>query len=128
MGAYEEELNGVMELLQASSESHSDDVTVFQDLKVEIQTRNEKCMEQRRIQKLKVVQQRQQEEATKMQMELELAKQNELTSLQKKMEKEREQKDMDPAKRALLNQYAYDDSVQYDNDGNVISADNGSGG
>lgn len=112
--------DGIMELLQASSETQSENNIVWVELKKEIlklQQEN-KDAQVKREEELK--QERINEEQKRLQGEIELAKQAELEG----QKKEELKPEFDEAKRSLVERYAYDESEQYDKDGNLIGTSN----
>lgn len=117
----EEELDGVIELLQASSESHCDEENIWVELKAAIKKKHDEFKRDVRLKKKKKDEIRQKEAEAKIQSELKLAMQSQEQLLKQKVENERKEKEMDPAKRALLAQYAYDESELYDCNGNLIT-------
>jgi hypothetical protein len=115
----DEELDEIMSLLQASSESHSDDEQVWPELKREILSKykdykdallrkNKESEEERRI----LEEKKRKEDLEEAQREKERRKLAE--------EENARRKEMDPTKKSLLEQYAYDSSEIYDDDGNLI--------
>ena len=123
-----EELTGIIELLQASSESHGDDEQTWIDLRSNIQKIDAECRTLQRLSKEKADEDRRLEIESKTRNELELAREAQEERRAEELREARERKEMDPAKRALLEQYAYVDSEVYDNDGNLIEAAGGDGG
>ncbi len=130
----EEEFAEIIALLQASSESHSDDEDVWKLLSEDILTKHAEyiktCQQQKELELLEKKEQdakRKEEEMIIIQQEAERRK---LEQLEK--EARRKADENDPAKRALLNAYAYDQSEKYDEKGNLIEDDDtkkdGSGG
>jgi len=111
-------------LLRASSETHSDDESSWENFKTEVlklhidfvsklrEKKNEERLELKRV------------EEAKRQQEIELAKQHEMES----QKLQTGPKEMSEAKKALLEQYAYDTSELYDNDGKLINDSNGASG
>ena len=107
-GAEEEEWEGVLELLQASSESHSDDMDAWQSLKKKVEERYRQHLAEARQKKADEDAQRQ--EAAK----------NALQAAPKKEEKEAPKKSSamdDEAKKAILAQYAYEAEDNEEEDG-----------
>ncbi|GFH52468.1 hypothetical protein CTEN210_08944 [Chaetoceros tenuissimus] len=121
----EEELDEIIQLLQASSESYSEDDDTFQQLKKDILQLHTAFQQEMELKKEQDLQEKLEQMQLKQKQEFEaslLEKEQKQKELQKKREAE-----MDPAKKALIEQYAYDSSVKYDNDGNIIEEDTGAG-
>ena len=112
----------ILDLLQASSETHSDDSEVWIELKQEIQSRRMQHVLEREQQEQRQKQERWAEEHERLAQDIALAK-------QKAHEEELEQqgmmakkpKELDDTKRMLVARYAYDESEMYDKDGNLIA-------
>ena len=126
----DEDFEQLMELLQASSETHAEDETVWIDLSqslidlhrdylVTLESKRQDALEEQRM-----------AQTQKKMEELELAKRNQ-AEMEKKREQLKEEANkggvMDASKRALLEQYGYEDQ-QYDDDGNVIAQEEQRGG
>mmetsp|Transcript_21449 Transcript_21449/g.32569 ORF Transcript_21449/g.32569 Transcript_21449/m.32569 type:complete len:222 (-) Transcript_21449:185-850(-) len=111
---------GIMELLQASSESHSDDDNVWAELKNAILKYQEEHKNSRLRREEELKQERMKEDQERLQEEIALAKQAEIDGKKKKEIKH----EVDDAKRSLVERFAYDESEQYDNDGKLIGTSN----
>jgi len=116
-----EELDEIISLLQASSETHSDNEEIWPPLKQAILAKHLEYKAEANEKKQLELEQRKELEALKKKEDYEQAI---LERERKKLaEEEKALKNaMDPAKRALINQYAYDDSEMYDNDGKLVDA------
>ena len=123
----DEELDDIIELLQASSETHSDDEIIWPQLKTDILTRHHEhkaAVEQKQKEELE---DRKEMQARKKKEEFEEA--NRERERKRLAEEERSKKnELDPAKKALLDQYAYDVSETYDNDGKIVDSSGGKKG
>ena len=123
----EDELDEIIELCRASSETHSDNEDVWVQLKADILAKHEEFKV--------VLKKRQEQEMEKINQEEANKKLEELKEIQKIEEKrkrdaeERElrRKQMDPSQRAFIEQYAYDQSEAYDNEGKLIENKNDGG-
>lgn len=113
----EADWEGILELLQASSESHSDDEEVWAALKEEIlklQAEQHQMLKQEEDQKK---QERLNEEQERLQQDIALAKKAEEEAIENSLKP----KEVDEAKQALVARYAYDESESYDKDGNLVA-------
>jgi hypothetical protein len=114
----------ILELLQASSETHGDDSEVWIRLKQEIQSRRMQHTLEREQREQRQKQERWAEEHERLAQDIALAKQKaheeELEQQQQGMTKK--SKELDDTKRLLVARYAYDESEMYDKDGNLIAA------
>ena len=114
----------ILELLQASSETHSDDSEVWIRLKQEIQSKRMQHTLERQQREQRQKQERWAEEHERLAQDIALAKQKaheeELEQQQQGMMKK--SKELDDTKRMLVARYAYDESEMYDKDGNLIAA------
>lgn len=119
----EEELEQIIELLQASSESHGDDNQVWIDLKSTIRQKDaEYRTELRQIQITEDVRRKEKmEEHTRTELELARVAEEERKMMElRKKEEGDAMGEVDLEKRRILEQYAYDETELYDNDGNLI--------
>mmetsp|Transcript_6533 Transcript_6533/g.9921 ORF Transcript_6533/g.9921 Transcript_6533/m.9921 type:complete len:244 (-) Transcript_6533:1250-1981(-) len=114
----EEELNEIIELLRASSESHSDDEIVWNELKNEVLKHHGNHQRYLLEKKNAELNEMKKADEEKRQKEIEAA-----MEAQREMESRKQQaetQEIDSAKKALLDQYGYDTSEQFDKDGNVV--------
>jgi len=116
----EEELEGIIQLLQASSESHCDDTQTWVDLKAAIKCKDAAYRSDLRLARERTNERRKEEIESNTRTELELARNSQEERRVVEAREAQERKEMDPAKRAILEQYAYVESELYDNDGNLI--------
>ena len=116
----EEELDEIIGLLQASSESHSDDEQVWPKLKEDIIKRHQEYKDELKELNQKKDEERREIEAMKKQEDVEEAHKEKERKRIAELEKAEKNNDMDPAKKALIEQYAYDMSEIYDNNGQVV--------
>jgi hypothetical protein len=114
----EADWDGILELLQASSESHSDDEEAWVGLKGEIlklQATQQEMLQQKddalKREKLHQDQER-------LQQDIALAKKAEEEAVEKSLQP----KEVDEAKRELVARYAYDESEVYDNNGILVES------
>lgn len=114
-----EELDEIMALLQASSESHSDDEQVWSDLKEGILSKYKEYKDEINRKHKEYEEERRILEERKKKEDLEEA-QREKERRRLAEEENARRKEMDPTKKSLLEQYAYDSSEIYDDDGNLI--------
>jgi hypothetical protein len=115
----DDEFDEIIALLQASSESHSDDEQIWPKLKEEILRRYEEFNHEVEQQKKQNEDERRAIEAAKKKLDTEDAYREKERKRLAELEKTTKI-DMDPAKKALIEQYAYDTSEIYDNDGKVV--------
>ena len=115
----DEEFDEIIALLQASSESHSDDEQVWPKLKEEILKRHQEYNHQVDQENKQKEDERKAIEAAKKKEEMDEAHREKERKRMATLEKAT-QIEMDPAKKALIEQYAYDTSEIYDNDGKVV--------
>lgn len=116
----EDELDEIIELCRASSETHSDNEEVWVQLKADILAKHEEfklVLKKRQEQELEELNQ---EEAKKKLEELKEIQEIEEQRKRDAAERELRRKQMDPAQRAFIEQYAYDESEAYDNEGKLI--------
>jgi len=116
----QDELDEIIELCRASSESHSDNEEVWVQLKADILVKHEEFKQMVKKRKEQELEELNQEEAKKKLEELQEIQKIEEQKKRDAEERELRRKQMDPAQRALLEQYAYDQSEAYDNEGNLI--------
>lgn len=115
----DDELDEIIDLLQASSESHSDDEEIWPKLKQDILQKHHEYKEEEERLKKEEDEERREMEARKKKEELEeINRERERKRLAD--EEKAKKNELDPAKQALLQQYAYDISETYDNDGKVV--------
>jgi len=114
----EEELDEIIGLLQASSESHSDDEEVWPKLKEDILKRHQECKDALKQLKKEKDEERREIEAMKKKEDMEEAHKEKERKRIAELEKAKKN-EMDPSKKALIEQYAYDMSEVYDNDGKL---------
>mmetsp|Transcript_22614 Transcript_22614/g.31582 ORF Transcript_22614/g.31582 Transcript_22614/m.31582 type:complete len:224 (-) Transcript_22614:66-737(-) len=115
-------LDDILELLQASSETHSDDEEAWDGLKQEIKVQLKQYTENQQKEEEKARQIQKQQEQALLQKEIELAKE------QQQLKEEAEggaQEEMDEAKKALMARFAYDESEIYDESGNLTKPKGG---
>lgn len=112
-----EEWDDILELLQASSETHSDDEAAWVELKTEIQRLQREQDEVVRQKELDARQTKLQEGQERLAQEIALSKQAE----EEAADKAEHKKELDDAKRAVVERYAYDESEVYGNDGQLLS-------
>jgi hypothetical protein len=105
----EDEWTSVMELLQASSESHSDDDQAWTKLRVDIETAWQHHCADLRTHEREELHQHAQEMQDKLQHDRELAAQTAIDLEQEKKVKKTVPAEMDEAKRALIAMYAFED-------------------
>lgn len=123
----DEDFDQVMELLQASSETHAEDDAIWQELSITIRTLYQTHLCNLESKRQVVLEEQRMADTRKQLEEIELAKQNQV-EMEKKKELLKEQEVvMDASKRALLEQYGYEDQL-YDDEGNVIVQEESSGG
>jgi hypothetical protein len=106
----EEELDAVLELLQASSESHGDDASEWQQLKMEIQQRQQKYQQERQEALVKQREALHRQEQERLQHEIELAKNQPVEKKSKHLN------EMDAQKRALVERFAYEQEENDDDE------------
>jgi hypothetical protein len=122
----DEELDEIIDLLQASSETHSDDEDIWPALKKDILEKHKEYNAELEQKKKQESDERKEIEARKKKEEVEEA--NRERERKKMAEEEKANTEVDPAKLALLAQYEYDISETYDNDGKVVDSSGGKGG
>ena len=119
----EEELQNVLELLQGSSETHADQDEAFVALKAELMLRKEQYRmdSKQKAEQLKT-------EAIKQQEEQKRRSAEEVERLRRTMDEKKTMIGDDTPdkllKLRLIQQYAYDDSIQYDSKGDPIEPEN----
>jgi hypothetical protein len=106
----------IMELLQASSESHGDDDASWISLKEELQKRQARHEEELAEKMDKQKQERLEEDQERLLQDIALSQQAKEELLHVKP------KEIDDAKKALLARFAYDESETYDNDGKMVAS------
>jgi hypothetical protein len=102
----------ILELLAASSESHSDDAAVWLTFQQDILQRRADHRIQESADRESVAQQKALHEKERLAKEIELAQ---LTPEVKKVKPQ-----LTDAQKAIVAKYAYDDSIIYDKDGNLV--------
>ena len=117
----DEELDEIIDLLQASSETHSDDEEIWPKLKQDILALHRGHKEGLEQTKKQESEERKEMEARKKKEEMEEANRERERKRLADEEKARKN-ELDPAKKALLAQYAYDVSETYDNDGKIVDS------
>jgi hypothetical protein len=115
----EEELNNVLDLLQGSSQTHACEKEAFAALKAELLKKNETywCEYRKKAEQLKKDAKQQEEEKKKQEIEeSELVKR----AIEEKKRALRKDSEEEFVKLRVIQQYAYDDSIQYDSNGDPI--------
>lgn len=114
----EEELNNVLDLLQGSSQTHASDGEAFKTLGKELLERNEHywCEYRIKMEQLK-------KDAKKQQEEQRTEEFKELAMEENKKERRKDPEE-DLVKLRVVQQYAYDDSITYDDNGDPIDTTN----
>jgi hypothetical protein len=117
----EEELNNVLDLLQGSSQTHASDGEAFTALRAELLERNENywCEYRIKMEQLKKDAMQQLEEERKRQ-ETEASEQ----VVKENKKDRRNDPEEDLVKLRVVQQYAYDDSITYDANGDPIDTTN----
>ena len=120
----DDELDNVLELLQGSSETHAEDKRAFANLRAELIRRR---AQHRRDLKMKLEHdkkeaKRKQEERRRQEIEEAERIEREKIEMKKKAKEQTAEERM--LKLRLVEQYAYDDTIQYDADGNPIEPAN----
>lgn len=122
----DDDFDQVMELLQASSETHADDDAIWINLSNTIRTLYQThLLELESKRKDELEEQRMEDKRNQLQ-EIELAKRHLVEMDQQKELRKEQEVGMDASKRALLEQYGYEDQL-YDEEGNVIVQEESSG-
>lgn len=118
----EEELNNVLDLLQGSSQTHASDREAFKTLGKELLERYEQywCEYRIKMEQLKKDAKKQQEEQRRRQETEEF---QELAVEENKKERRKDPEE-DLVKLRVIQQYAYDDSITYDANGDPIDTTN----
>mmetsp|Transcript_13205 Transcript_13205/g.23956 ORF Transcript_13205/g.23956 Transcript_13205/m.23956 type:complete len:224 (-) Transcript_13205:206-877(-) len=114
----EDTLDDLIELLRASSETHSDDEDAWTAFRAEIIKRKEDFIASQQTKKEEDSLMLKKKEEERLKKDIELARDAE--AAREAAELAKETKEMDPAKKALLDQYAYDQESQYDDEGNLV--------
>jgi len=113
----EDEADGIWELLQASSETHSENEDVWTNLREEVASRKEEYLRTENEAKEKELALQSQTKQAQLAKDIQLAEE-----MAKKQEEAAEAapEEVDASKEALLSRFAYDDSEVYDKDGNLV--------
>lgn len=114
----DESLVEIVELLQASSETHSDDDGIWETFKADIKDIQQRHFEHAEKTRTEQADLAREADAKRLQKEIEEAKKSEEDRIRQKMENQSNDETMDAAKRALIEQYSYD--YTQDGDGNAI--------
>jgi hypothetical protein len=115
----EEEWDSVLELLQASSETHFDNDNVWKQLEADLRQMQAEHSEKVQQEQESLKQERLRQEQERLKQEIELAEE----AKRRQEAAEKDESNIDDAKRALVERYAYDDSELYDENGNLVVSD-----
>eukprot|EP00548_Thalassiothrix_antarctica_P001664 CAMPEP_0194136240 /NCGR_PEP_ID=MMETSP0152-20130528/6260_1 /TAXON_ID=1049557 /ORGANISM="Thalassiothrix antarctica, Strain L6-D1" /LENGTH=217 /DNA_ID=CAMNT_0038832811 /DNA_START=15 /DNA_END=668 /DNA_ORIENTATION=- len=108
--------DGILELLQASSDTHSDNDVVWKEFQNDVVQLQEKSTLLLKEKEEKLRNERIKEEKERLQEEIAFIKE------QKEQTSSEEKKELDASKQALMARFEYDESELYDNDGNHVSS------